>query len=549
MEQGRRGSGWLVVLAALLLVSSAGLGLGWWRLGAREDGGQRGGGEHSRAERGRVRSDWGRRFGPRGARARVSGRILDPRGQGLAFAEVCAFAETYPLRGLDDGAPRCVRADASGRYHLEDLWPVETHIHASARGFIAQRRRDPEHPRARIGLDLAPGEQREDVDIRLRRGGVAIRGRVLDLAGAPLADALVWVLGPAHSTSAGVAVTRSDAQGGFELWAARGPRTVVAWAGGQVHGQREVLAPDEGVALVLAPASVLEGRVVDARDGAPVPGALVSPGGHFGSGYDVRSDAEGRFRISALEPGDYRPAAKTRDRHGHAETLVALGLGERVTELEIRVRPGVTVRGRVELVESGLPCTHGSLRLHSRAHGEYAELDPRGRVELIGVPPGRYAVALSCRDAIPRPRYPDLLVRDDHVGGLRWEVIEGLKIRGQVVDERGRGIPGVPLRLRARLGGSVAELASREDEYSDERGNFVFAGLEPGRYAIALGPSTHRPGPAEPVVVELGARDLDDLRVVLPAAASLRGRTTDAAGAAWPGVEVDVWSGRWTAAS
>jgi hypothetical protein len=86
--------------------------------------------------------------------------------------------------------------------------------------------------------------------------------------------------------------------------------------------------------------------VVESGSGAAVPGARVTADDEsrpMSGGSSALTDAEGRFRIERLEPGRYKPVARTTDRYGQTRESVVLGLGQRSAEVLIELHPALTL--------------------------------------------------------------------------------------------------------------------------------------------------------------------------------------------------------------
>ncbi|MCC7397554.1 MAG: sigma-70 family RNA polymerase sigma factor [Planctomycetes bacterium] len=192
--------------------------------------------------------------------------------------------------------------------------------------------------------------------------GHELRGRVVDAAGAPVADAHIWLGDADAGPWRGNDVARSDADGRFLL-------THVA-AGSFVAARHDTLARSEvaavaalaGDELLLQLGAPVAGADLWVRDpqGRPVADALVFVGDAADAGpvalaqgaatwrappYERRSDANGRVRTPAVSRGEqpfavrapgFTPAA------GWARFT-----GEATVPLEVVLQPGARLRGRV----------------------------------------------------------------------------------------------------------------------------------------------------------------------------------------------------------
>ncbi|MEM7306182.1 MAG: carboxypeptidase regulatory-like domain-containing protein [Planctomycetota bacterium] len=201
-----------------------------------------------------------------------------------------------------------------------------------------------------------------------------LSGVVLDPAGAPIAGAEVHTGDrdgfPLDFVATGEVpgyakrwTTATDEEGRFAL---RGPapgsiRLLVRKPGFAPYEDGDVVVPEgdgfELDAVVLAPAAVLEGIVLD-HVGRPVEGAeLHQESDEFGfrlfftSGMEERpaavTDASGRFRVDELVPGAWRVRVETEDHPDRAFEGLAERGGEIVSGLRFELEPGSTIAGRV----------------------------------------------------------------------------------------------------------------------------------------------------------------------------------------------------------
>jgi protocatechuate 3,4-dioxygenase beta subunit len=328
--------------------------------------------------------------------ASVSGAVFDKHGAPIVGAEACVSTDAAQLRSHGPTL-RCVRTTAGGRYRVDGIAPVRVQIQASAPGYqpggwsntTAQGRME-------RWLALTPAGVRTGINVTLAAGGVRLAGVVRDVAGGVIEGATVRA---EPSGSAGApAFGRSDEHGRFGIWVAPGEVEVDATAPGYARASRRYRAPSELAELVLVPESVLVGRVVDARSGAPVADAEVWPGPHRAFRFDrgpeldgplVRTDVDGRFRIDGLVPGLYAPGAVAEHHYGKAPELVELGLGETSDPIEIRVHPSLEVRGRVVIADTDAPCPEPKLTLHGLAGPARGRPLADGEVEVLGLLAGQ----------------------------------------------------------------------------------------------------------------------------------------------------------------
>jgi hypothetical protein len=450
-------------------------------------------------------------------KATVSGTVRDHEGKPIADANVCASPNVAELQGFGDRTLRCVYSNSDGSFRIDHLWPVGTSIHASAKGFKPAREeyRD-EAGQRQTQLPLRPGETVERIELELHPDGVPITGVVRDIGGNEVAGALI-----SDSSGQATAVAVSDDTGRFELWTEPGSVRIAVTADGYIEGTLSTTAPGF-VELYMAPESVLVGRAVHADSGEPVQNALV-----YAHGKTTRTDASGRFRIGGLEPDTYYFRAEARGPRSYFPQVIHLGFHQVSEEFVIYMHPAAQVVGKVVVVDTGRPCTRGAVHLRSGwLNYVKAELDDEGTAKFPAVLPGTYDVDVTCEDHASYSYYPAISVKRD-IGGLVWGVREGLALEGEIVDERGEPIGSVPLRaepIDPETG--IAEYSSRHRARSKSDGSFRLLGLRPTQYQISGDFFSARPGPIDPVVVDLenpGA----GLRIVIPSVGMIRGRVVD----------------------
>ncbi|WP_437738405.1 carboxypeptidase regulatory-like domain-containing protein [Sorangium sp. So ce1335] len=529
---------WLLALVALGLVAGI-VGLMVW-LRAREapmDGPAAPASAASTRGARRLRA----RDAPPPKLGSIAGRVADAAGSPVAGALACASASAGAslLTPVDLGEPTCVPAGEDGRYQISGLSPMRLTIFASAPGHRPAVFASPDPDRARW-IDLRQGEARTGVDLTLVRGGVEVRGQVKDVSGGPVAGALVTVHGFPGSHQ-GTAVTRSDAEGAFSAWTEEGHCLVRATADGYAEGSQHSVAPGPPIEILLTPGSVLEGRVVEAGSGAPIAGAKISPGmeQRWGPGEvrPVSSDAEGRFRVTGLAPGRYKPTARAAGGYGQARASVVLGVGQTSSEVVIEMHPASSVAGRVEVAPGGGPCTSGAVTLvHEGSGWLSAVLEADGSARFEGLLPGSYQVMVFCQDHASEPTYPAVEVGEADLEGLVWTVRAGLSLRGRVVDREGVPVRAAVQAMPVDRGG----MPSGAFGQSEDNGRFVLRGLLPGKHRVMARSDDHVP--PEPVEVDLVDERAPEVTLVMDSGGSIQGTVTDEDRRPIAGAEVTAMS-------
>lgn len=222
--------------------------------------------------------------------------------------------------------------------------------------------------------------------------GVTVSGAVRR-AGAAVSSLLVAVLG-----SGGGGSTTTDADGRYVVEGVPRGQTEVSVRDlqGRLLAARKLdIQRDTVVDLVVGRGGV-DGRVVAARTGAPVSGALVKvvrEGEEAGTSRAVSTDGNGVFRCSELEPGVYRVQASA---DGYSTGEVTLTVGEATVETTLRLEPeqGVELilrRADGQAVGEVLVMVFRGEILDAQ---QFLVCDAQGRATLKGLPPGSYQIAI-----------------------------------------------------------------------------------------------------------------------------------------------------------
>ena len=416
--------------------------------------------------------------------------VVDEEGRPVPGAQVDVQVETTFTTAI---------ADAAGRAVFEDAAPGALRVRASAAG----------HGPAAAGPFLVGAGATTTALVRLP-ALVRIAGIVRDATGRALPDAEVHLARPGESVRLDV-----DAQGRFGPVAGggRGERVFLAAA---AEGYAPVLEPvilravgDQAVVLVLEPATPWKGRVVDAR-GAPVPGATVgytpdgASDGAQGQAVSVASDDTGRFTL----PPPRTPAPGRRvvlsARKGDGVAAVALRPGMLQPEpLILTLRTGTVVSGRaVDAAGRGVagaivrlapswgdvprdvhPDAASSRLLLANEEGFpglATATGPDGSWMLGGIPAGPFVVHYEYR-GVAQKRDGLLEVADRPVSAGTEVLGGGRTVLGQVVDDRGRPVPGAHVTLLAEGGAGT-----RARTTTDLEGAFEVSGLGAAAYDVVV---------------------------------------------------------------
>lgn len=449
----------------------------------------------------------------------LSGSVRDGAGMPIASAQVCATCASCEAATTDHRL--CTETDQDGRFAFRDL--VTTAYTLTGTAF--------DYAPATVGpISITAEHAESDVVLVLRERGEQLSGIVLDAVGGAIPGAKVLAI---HQDSAALAAsswgTVADENGRFRLPSPRGLLTLSASADGYASSRIMKLSPAEHVEIVLVPGGAIRGVVLSARDGRPIADAEVRAYAHgaprLASHPAVRSDDDGSFLIPHLDQGQYAVEASGVNYRGAAQRSVTVGLGDRVSGVEVRVEEAASVRGRVVDDVTGEPCPAGMVRLGPPlpwgnpyaseaarvAAAEVTQLGERpvgayfgpigedGTVAIDGVPSGRYFVSVTCGEAKLR-RGPDLLTLGAQaISDLEWRVARGIGLSILVLDDQGRPLPGAQIVVASppRIEGGPTPLtvvtADAEGRHESPRD------YAPGRYHI----SPYGGALADPVQVEL----------------------------------------------
>jgi protocatechuate 3,4-dioxygenase beta subunit/uncharacterized GH25 family protein len=440
--------------------------------------------------------------------ASVSGHVLGPDGKPVAGASVAlnesprrlggAFFQ-MPSRHLHEGV-----TDDEGAFSFTDVAPGPFQMSASAPG----------HQRAELrGLEVKPGQDLSGVAIQLP-AGATVEGRVTSTEGKPVMDAEVVV---ADAAVNGIAVLspfrgETDDDGQYRIEGiSPGPHTLEASASGYRRAVRDVetAAEPRRVDFQLDRGLEISGRVVD-DGGNPVADAGVSL---FGAGREPQgtaTEADGTFRLSGVEDGDYSLQALKRGySSGPVRKLTVAGAP--VTGIELKLNPSEgAITGRL----TGLAFSQlAQVRVWASSSLNLGAVDAEGSYRISHLAPGPWKVQATVPDTPLHAEGEVTLEPGDSEARLDLNFGGGHTLTG-VVLRNGEPLAGAALLLS---GPGQTLRAS-----ADLQGAFRFEGLADGSYELNAGTGS---GAWHKETVEIAGDQT--VRVELHTA-SLSGRVVDA---------------------
>ncbi|HEY4592875.1 MAG TPA: carboxypeptidase regulatory-like domain-containing protein, partial [Thermoanaerobaculia bacterium] len=405
--------------------------------------------------------------------ARVSGHVLGPDGKPVAGASVALHESPRRLGGaffqassrhLHEGV-----TDDEGAFAFADVAPGPFQMSASAPG----------HQRAELrGLEVKPGQDLSGIAIQLP-AGATVEGRVTSTEGKPLAEAQVIVADAAVNGMLGYSPFRgaTDDGGQYRIEGIPpGPHTLEASAEGYRRAVRDVEAAAEPrkVDFQLDRGLEISGRVVD-DEGTPVADAGVSLFRAGGEPQGAPTEADGTFRLSGVEDGDYVLQAVKRGYSSGPVRKVTVA-GAPVSGIELKLNPSEgTITGRL----TGLEFSQlARVRVWVSASFNVGAVDAEGSYRISHLAPGPWKVQATVPDTPLHAEGEVTLEPGASEARLDLNFGGGHTLSG-VVLRNGEPLAGAALLL-TRPGQSLRASA-------DLQGAFRFEGLEDGTYELNAG--------------------------------------------------------------
>jgi protocatechuate 3,4-dioxygenase beta subunit len=430
----------------------------------------------------------------------------------------------------DGGDVITVDAGPDGTAKAASLEPGSWTISASAAGY---------EPGAADERELKAGETAR-IDITLVAGGRTLKGTVTDATGGPIAGARIDAakLGTLTAPSAAVASTLTGATGDYTLSVAEGQLLVAASEPSYAPQSRYVdVGPAGAVAsFALVPGGVIEGVVRDEQSREPVAGATVEarrdqPAMALGDRALVHAvtSADGRFRVAGLRPGNYNLGAHAGPKMSRAPTTLGIGVAEQVSDVEILITKGPSVRGTV-VDDKGAAVADASVSIYGegmRGRSQRYSSDARGAFAIEGLQAGEYQVTASTETHIPGPSVP-VKVETTDVTGIVVTVRAGIALKGHVEP---RQICEVTPDTDGD-GPMMSMLAAPVTTGAD--GAFTFPRMEPIAYVL----EARCPGGEQGQAKVTAAPNAGETVIEVKPGASIAGRVVDGAGKPVAGVKV-----------
>lgn len=459
---------------------------------------------------------------------RAFGQVRDLQGLPVAGAEVNVAPKAPRSRSLpDETAVLHAATDEHGLFAFAEMPAAEVDLVVSKAGFASATFRSLQLPAGRPAVDLGR---------IVLRPGATVRGRILDSRKLPVAAARIYqVEDPARTEQLAAALAEkepdalSSNRGDFALPDRPTGSTIhllILAEGYRPESLRGARVPTpEPLAVTLTKAFAARGRVLD-ENGEPVTGArvelswqeaLAGVQDRIPVGMEVSkggtTDQEGRFKLAGLPGGESDLSILAAGFLPIENQKLVLPPAEPATEPTFVLKRGAMLEGRVTTGD-GSPVR--GARIDAGTTGA-ALTDDEGFYDLTGVPPGEAEVELF------HPHFSRQRKRQTLAAGLNrldFQLPAGQEVRGQVLDEERRPVPGARVVLR---------LGSRMEDYREHRarsapdGSFRLQPVADGRYLLGAMAEGYSEGKARRPVVVAG-ESVEGLEVILPRGADLVGR-------------------------
>ncbi len=433
-----------------------------------------------------------------------------------------------------------IRTDAGGRFRFSGI-PAGTY---------ALEVRYPGYADARLeGIEVTPGSHRSDLEVALGRGG-SFTGTVFYRDGGRTEGATVILTRTGKKEKETSRLTNAEGVARFERLAVGEYQVTVVGPGGKRRGPwarglkprnpAKLIHVAEGQAVVrtftVERGVRVEGVVLEA--GIPYPDCLVSFRPHkpvrprVATGVlnpldlvdrirETRTDAEGRYDLDHVQPGQYQASLRIKDEWSSYVAVTRRVEVPRTFSLTVNLDvPSGSLSGRIALpdgMNEGSP--RPRLRLTRTAGGDrYVRTllaDARGRYVFRHLQPGTYEVLVFKSEHWAAMSRTHIVVgRGAHVTRVDFQLLAGVTVRGQVVDEKSRPVSRASVRAVPE-----EDEARRLNPFGHGRtgpdGRFTLSNLLPGRYAFRAHKLRRYSEPVKVVVTQRGQQPFVRLELTM----------------------------------
>ncbi len=427
----------------------------------------------------------------------VTGRVMDPSGRGTSGAVVS--------RLFVDEVVATTVADETGAFEVLARVHELVDLRAESLGFVAGTASVEIEPYLEAHVELRLGYPRE------------IRGRVTDTRGLPVSGAMVRARAldseystPHISPYAQEPESHTDTEGRYHLTGLReGLHAVQAMSSGFLASMVRANSGDSGVDLQLTRSARIEGTVLGPEGGerprAPNVEALLprSPQnfdraeGHYAEPVDPfadptawilgarrPTDAEGRFVIDDLAPGDWVVRAWASGCAPTDSEAIHLEEGGARSGVVIRLQRAGVIQGRVLAKEGGAPVQAAEVWYHlldwtnGPLPSAAVRTDAEGCFLVPDLVTGRYRLEVRHASFLQFEKQVDVVL------GVATEVVleldVGARLNGRATDRSGCALVGADVYVL----GSNPRVHDVHVLKTDSEGRYVVSGMYPGRHVL-----------------------------------------------------------------
>ena len=384
---------------------------------------------------------------------------------------------------------------------------------------------------------VADASKAIDLAVALVRGRI-IHGRVVDTAGAPIAEARV----ESDGTNDFFVAETTSADGEFQLdGVPPGDLPLTFVADGYLRKTVEIpRVYIEALNVVLSKGRAIAGRVVN-EAGQPVEGASVTAASaaHGADSQSATTAADGTFRIGGLADARHSlNAAKAGYRHAELRDLDLNTTTPIVLTLRGQGLTG-TVHGSVDGFHGG-SWLFGWVAVESRdddSTSVQGQIKRDGSYRIEGAPAGEVEISATAGGARGENRSVNASATVPAGGDIEVNLSfnNGVAVRG-IVRQDGKPLPGRGVSFYTpSVSGSLRTV-------TDSHGLYEVSGLQPGRYTVSVEMDTRSFVTTYDVT---GSADTFDIEVAF---ARIEGRVVDSDGVAVADAEIepvsrgDSWS-------
>lgn len=429
----------------------------------------------------------------------LKGTVTDTFGSPLEGVKVKVKDKMKELVGMteEEAHPAIMWTGAQGGYEITNLSQSQYELTFSLEGYRSVTVTENFTP-------FSQGENERVTDVQLEPGGLAIRGKVVDLAERPVADAKVQALFSSAKKNAHFSQdTTSDSKGRFDLIGlSEGEYSL--WVRAKGHFQKDPIhtkAGSEDVVVTLSPTGAVEGAV-------RAPGKLPKRYTVSIDSYTptIRTMGQNRkdvikcgpkaaFRIDDLFPGKYvflvKAAGYAHTKSGEVEVLA----GETASGIVVDLLMGGSLKGRVT-DSKGNPVSKASVGLMDEHYepslpfeeffmikpeqDKTASTDGKGAFLLDHIRAGHYTLKIETEN-MAKKIVRQINVAEGETTDLgAIQLFRGGTIKGSAYDEKGY------LSKGAKITAVSMQAGNRKTVTTDNKGRFVIKNLAPGEYKVSL---------------------------------------------------------------